>query len=171
MNNVKIVSRILFYLTRIIAYFYFACVLLSAVELITGWSLNFNDNGKYFQVCFPFTETPVLNGDYNLPYILLEFLGPLFLYGLFALWLSNVFKVFFQPKLFTATGVKHLRRFYLGNFIIPALMVLMISFIDKPDISGIMVSLLHATIGVFAYFMAAIFKKGVNLQNEQDLII
>jgi hypothetical protein len=171
MNNVKTISRILFYITRAFAFFYFACVLLSSIELLSGWWLNFYENDKYFQVCLPFTETPLLNGDYNPPYILFEFLMPLFLYGLFAFWLGNVFKVFFQPKLFTANSIKHLQRFYLANFIIPALMVGVVSFIDQPEISFVMVIVLHAVIGVFAYFLAAIFKKGVNLQNEQDLII
>ena len=171
MNNVKIVSKILFYITRILAFIYFAMVAQSIIALVTGWSLRFKDNGKYFQVCFPFTQTPFLNGNYNLPYILLEFLIPLSLYGLFFLWLSNVFKVFFQPKLFTENGVKHLKRFYLSNLIVPGIMVLLVSTIDDPENDAVVLIVLHAIIGIFAYFLAAIFTKGLNLQNEQDLII
>jgi len=171
MQHVKIISRILFYITRFLAAFYLLMALHSGIALLTGWSLNFKENGKYFQVTIPFTETPLLNGDYNLPYILLEFLSPLALYGLFFLLLGNVFKVFFQPKLFTANSIKHLKRFYLANFLIPTIMVLLVCFIDKPDTDGIAVIVLHAIIGVFAFFIAAIFKQGLEIQNEKDLFI
>ncbi len=171
MNNVKLVSRFLFFITRFLAGFYFLMFTHSGIALLTGWSLKFKENGKYFQVCFPFTKTAILNGDYNIPYIFLEFLIPMALYGLFFLLLGNVFKVFFQPRLFTNTGITHLKRFYLGNFIIPTVMVLLVSFIDEPEIDGVMIIVLHAIIGVFAYFLAAIFKQGLVLQNEKDLFI
>ncbi|MES2776520.1 MAG: DUF2975 domain-containing protein [Bacteroidota bacterium] len=171
MGNVKLISRILFYFTRVIAAFYFIMAAYAAMTLVTGWSISFRESGKYFQVLIPFTKTPILNGDNNLPYIFFEFLGPLSLYGLFFWLLGNVFKVFFQPRLFTGNGIKHLKRFYLGNFIVPGVMVLIVSLIDNPGTEGISVIILHAIIGVFAYFLAAIFKQGLNLQNEQDLII
>jgi len=171
MRNVKLISRVLFYITRFLTGFYWLMALHSGIALLTGWSLHLRENGKYFQVYFPFTQTPVLNGDHNLPYILLEFLLPLALYGLFFYLLGNVFRVFFQPKLFTAKGVKHLKRFYLANFIIPAVMVLLVSCIDEPDTDGIAVIVLHGIIGIFAFFIAAIFKQGLDIQNEKDLFI
>lgn len=171
MNNVKIVSKILFWFTRLLAIGYFAMASHAAIALLSGWSLKIREGGKYFQVTFPFSQTPFLNGDNNLPYIIFEFLMPLSLYGLFFLWLSNVFKVFFQPKLFTENGIMHLKRFYLGNLFVPGIMVLVVSMIDDPENDAIVVTVLHSIIGVFAYFLAAIFKQGLNLQNEQDLII
>lgn len=171
MNNVKIISKILFYITRFLAGFYLLMALHSAIALLTGWSLNIKEDGKYFQIYFPLTKKGILNGDYNLPYILFEFLIPMALYGLFFLLLSNVFKVFYQPRLFSENGVKQLKRFYLGNFIIPGIVVLIVSFIDEPEIDGIMVIGLHAIIGVFAYYLAAIFKQGLALQHEKDLFI
>ncbi len=171
MNTVKIVSRILFYIARFLSIVYFLMAALSLLALTTTWGLNIKEGGKYFQVYYPFTNTPFLNGDYNLPYILLEFLLPISLYGLFFLLLSNVFKVFFQTKLFTESGIKHLRRFYLGNFLVPGIMVLLVSFIDNPESDVIVIIVLHAIIGIFAYFLAAIFKQGLNLQTQQDLYI
>lgn len=171
MTSVKIISKILFYITRFLAGFYFAMAIHSGIALLTGWSLNIKENGKYFQVYFPFTKTVILNGDHNLPYILFEFLIPIALYGLFFLLLSNVFRVFFQARLFSDKGIKHLKRFYLGNLIIPGMMVLIVSFIDNPEMDGILVIALHAIIGVFAYFLAAIFRQGLALQNEKDLFI
>ncbi len=171
MNNVKLVSKLLFYLTQFLAGFYFLMVTHSSIALLTGWSLKFKENGKYFQVSFPFTKTPILTGDYNLPYIFLEFLFPIGLYGLFFLLLSNVFKLFFQSRLFTKNSIKHLKIFYRSNFIMPGIMFLLVSFICQPETSGIIVIVLHGIIGIFAFFLSAIFKQGVALQNEQDLFI
>ena len=50
-------------------------------------------------------------------------------------------------------------------------MVLIVSFIDQTEIDGIVLIVLHAIIGVFAYLIAAIFKQGLDLQNEKDLFI
>lgn len=171
MNNVKTLAKFLFFTTRLMAYCYSALALHSGIALLTKWSLNYKENDQYFQIQFPFTQTTVINGDNNLPYILFEFLIPLCLYSLFFFWLSSVFKVFFQPKLFTQKAIKHLNRFYLANFIAPGVMLLIVSITDQFEAEALVLVMLHAVIGIFAYLLAAIFKKGVNLQIEQDLII
>ena len=171
MRSVKVVSRILCYIARILSVLYFAMAALSLLALTTGWGLNLREGGKYFQVYYPFTKIGFLNGDYNVPYIIFFFLLPISLYGLFFLLLNNVFKVFFQPKLFTNYGVKHLRLFYLANCIIPGIAVLLTSVFAGVEPEAIVMVVLHFTLGVFAYFFAAIFKQGVQLQNEQDLYI
>ena len=171
MRSVKAVSRVLCYSARILAVLYFTMAALSLLALTTGWGLNIREGGKYFQVYYPFTKIGFLNGDYNISYIIFFFLLPISLYGLFFLLLSNVFKVFFQPKLFTSYGVKHLRLFYQANCIIPGLVVLLTSFFENVETESIVMVVLHFTLGVFAYFFAAIFKQGVQLQNEQDLYI
>lgn len=171
MNTAKIVAKILFYFTRFLALVYFAMSVQSVVSLITGWSLTFKEGKKYFQICFPFTQTPYLVGDYNTPYIVYDFLMPLSLYGLFFLLLSNVFKVFFQPKLFTANGIRQLTIFYLVNFIVPIVAIALAAiFADSDELSS-MLLILHFVIGIFAYFLATIFKQGLHLQNEQDLFV
>lgn len=171
MNSVKIISKILFYVTRFLAILYFAMSLHSIISLSTKWSLNIKDNGKYFQVCFPFTNKPFLNGEYYTEYIVFYFLVPISLYGLFFLLVSNVFKVFFQPKLFTEYGVKQLKLFYLGNLILPSLTALITSIFTKVEDPTEILILLHFILGIFAYFLAAIFRQGLNLQKEQDLFI
>lgn len=172
MNNVKIVSKILFYITRFLALCYFAMTAYSIFALITKWSLTFKDGNKYFIVCYPFTEKPFLIGDYYMGYIIFDFLLPLGFYGLFFLLVSNVFKVFFQPKLFTEKSIRHLRRFYLANLIVPGITVLLSSIFSVIDDDlAVPLIVLHFILGVFAYFLAAIFKQGLHLQNEQDLII
>ncbi|HJT75376.1 MAG TPA: hypothetical protein VJ720_15175 [Chitinophaga sp.] len=171
MNSVKVISRVLFYIVRVLSVIYFAMALLSLLALTTTWGLNIREGGKYFQVYYPFTEKAFLNGDYNITYIILFFLLPISLYGLFFLLLSNVFKVFFQPRLFTSYGVKQLQLFYLANCIVPGIMVLFISFFAEVESDSVMLTLLHFTLGIFAWFLAVIFKQGLQLQNEQDLYI
>ena len=172
MQNVKTVSKILFYVTRFLAILYFSISAHSIIALITDWSLTTKDNGKYFQICYPFTQKPFLVGENNLGYMIFNFLLPLSLYGLFFLLVSNIFKVFFQPKLFTLNGIKHLKRFYLGNLILPSLSVLLASiFTNKVEDPFEFLIMIHFILGVFTYFLAAIFNQGLSLQNEQDLYI
>lgn len=172
MQNVKTVSKILFYVTRFLAILYFSISAHSTIALITKWSLIIKDSGKYFAICYPFTEKPFLLGDNNFEYIIFNFLLPLSLYGLFFLLVSNVFKVFYQPKLFTHNGVKHLKRFYLANLILPSLTVLLASiFTNNVEDPAEFLIMIHFILGIFSYFLAAIFTQGLSLQNEQDLYI
>jgi hypothetical protein len=113
----------------------------------------------------------MLLGDYNTTYIVFYFLVPLIFYGLFFLLLGNVFRVFYQPRLFTAKAVRHLQVFYLGNFIVPLLVMLSTALFATLDEMHIVLTALHYVVGIFAYFLAAIFRQGVQLQNEQDLYI
>jgi hypothetical protein len=171
MKSAKTVSKILFYVTRLLSFFYFFITLLSIFALSTGLGLGFRENGKYFQVYYPFTKTPFLNGDNNSTYIIFYYLLPITLYALFFLLAGNVFKVFFQPRLFTANGVKHLKVFYLANLILPGLALVLTSiFAEVLDAMEILTAV-HFILGVFVYFLAAIFKQGLNLQNQHDLII
>ena len=95
----------------------------------------------------------------------------LFLVGLFFGLLSNVFKLFFQPKLFTQNGVTHLKRFYVANMILPTIALVLASVYTEVEELAIFFVVIHFFLGIFAFFLAAIFQQGVNLQNEQDLII
>lgn len=171
MKSVKTFATLLFYIARILCILYFTMAALSLLALTTGWGLHIKEGGKYFQVYYPFTGIAFLNGDYNITYIILFFLLPISLYGVFFLLLSNVFKVFFQPKLFTNNSVKHLRVFYLVNCIVPGVVLLISSVFAPVEGEAVAMVVLHFTLGVFAYFFAAIFKQGVQLQNEQDLYI
>lgn len=172
MKKVKIISAILFYITRLLAISYLIITFYSLIVLITEWSFISRENGHFFSVCYPFTETPFLNGENNWPYKIFNFLIPIGMYGVFFLLASNVFNAFRQPKLFTKYGVNQLRWFYLGNLTLPWLTILLASFFAGKIEEGLgWVAVIHFFLGVFAYFLAAIFKQGLQLQNEQDLII
>ncbi len=78
---------------------------------------------------------------------------------------------FFQSKLFTQQNIVHLRRFYLLNLTVPIVATVLSSFFVP--VEGVVWALatVHFVLGAFAYFLAAIFQQGLNLQREQDLII
>jgi hypothetical protein len=172
MKNVKIIATGLFYITRIVAILYLVSIAYSTISLLTEWSLVSRENGKYFSICFPFTETHFLNGENNWAYKIFNFLIPIGFYGLFFWLLSNIFKVFRQPKLFTQNGVNQLKWFYIVNILMPSITILLASiFAGKIEEGLEWVAVIHFFLGVFAYFLAAIFKQGLQLQNEQDLFI
>jgi hypothetical protein len=99
------------------------------------------------------------------------FLLLLGLYTLFFFLVSNVFTVFTQSKLFTAYGIRQLKIFYLGNLILPLLSAVLVSLVYKIESPVEILVILHMLLGVFTYFMAAIFQEGYNLQSEHDLIL
>lgn len=171
MKSVRIVSQILLWFTRLLALGYFVSFALSAIALMTDWSLEMYDDDTRYAVLFPFTQQRFMMGDYYFGYMLM-FLMILGLYALFFWLLSNVFSVFTKNKLFTESSIARLRWFYLSNFILPASATVIISFgteIESPMAESLIA--LHALLGVFTYFIAAIFRQGVHLQNESDLII
>lgn len=171
MTTAKGIARTLYYICLILAIFYLAAMLYAALCLLTRWGIDPYGEGQYLHINYPFTNTPFLNIDNNLPYIIFSFLLPLSLYGVFFWLAANVFKVFFQAKLFTQKNIFDLRRFYMLNLIVPGIATLFASIFVQVEsaIWGLVV--VHGMLGVFTYFLAAIFKQGLNLQNEQDLII
>jgi hypothetical protein len=172
LKNVKIISKGLFFITKILAIIYIAISLYSAISVFSGWSFLVKDDGKRFAVCYPFTQTPFLNGENNWGYMLFNFLLPLGFYGIFFLLTSNVFKVFFQPKLFTENGIRQLKYFYIANiFALPLIILFSKMITGKIDEGLDTLAVIHFILGIFAYFLAAIFRQGLQLQNEQDLFI
>lgn len=172
MKRVKFVATILFYITRTVAILYLLTTFYALLSLVTEWSFITRENGNYFSICFPFSDAPFLNGENNWEYKIFNFLIPIGFYGIFFLLVSNVFNVFKKPKLFTQYGVKQLRSFYLANLTLPWLTILLASFFAGKIEEGLeWLAVIHFFLGVFAYFLAAIFKQGLTLQNEQDLFI
>ena len=60
----------------------------------------------------------------------------------------------------------------MANITLPFLEIVLASiFAGKIEEGLEFVAVIHFFLGVFAYFMAAIFKQGLQIQNEQDLFI
>jgi hypothetical protein len=170
MKTVRFVSKVLLAISRVLAAGYLLSFILSLVALSTGWSLNLVEHNSRFEICYPFTRLPFLLGEYNSGYIIM-FLLLLGLYTLFFFLVSKVFTVFTQSKLFTAYGIRQLKVFYLGNLILPLLSAVLVSVVYKIESPVEILVILHMLLGVFTYFMAAIFQEGYNLQSEHDLIL
>ena len=174
MKNVKIIASLLYYLSRTISilYFFTAAYALFVFILVSFHPTSLLDTtepGK-FVIMYPFTSSPFLLGDHDNIYMgsmICFLLG----YGTFAWLISDVFKVYLQPLLFTAKAVRKLKVFYLFNFIAPFLFLTGAVLFGGEIRDIVMISILHFIIGIFVFFMAAIFQQGVSLQTEQDLTI
>ncbi|HEX8334040.1 MAG TPA: DUF2975 domain-containing protein [Segetibacter sp.] len=176
MKTVRYISNLLFYFCRITVLFQVLTGVYGSFVLIlqeTGSisSLPISNIGDdRYVIFFPFTRQPFLTGVYD-PWSNIIAMLTFLLYGLFFWLLSDIFKTFRQPKLFTPSGVNRLKRFYVGNLTIPILMLLVLAVSGDEVANLVSVTFLHMILGVFAFFMAAIFQQGLLLQEEQDLTL
>jgi hypothetical protein len=171
MKLVRLISTIAFYLSRILSAGYMLTTLHLVVSVAFGLSsVKHLENGR-FAICYPFTDKPFLLGSaFTVAYIS-EMALLISFYSAFFWLLSNVFKTFRQQKLFTAPGIHRLKLFYIANLIICPVLFFILSLISTEDYPYAMMVTAHGIMGIFALFIAAIFQQGLNLQNDQDLII
>jgi hypothetical protein len=176
MKLVRTLAHILYHIARIAAFFYLSTAAYATVILLLkgkdqpGWLPFHSLPDGSFQIYYPFTHTPFMQGDDTFSFMLIVLLVT-WGYGLFLWLLSGVFSAFRQKKLFVQKGVRRLSRFYIANLSIPV-MILVAFALSGISISEIMfITLLHGVLGIFAFFMAAIFKQGLVLQEEQDLTL
>jgi hypothetical protein len=171
MKLVRIIASFLYVVTRIVSFFYLLTAVYTLINcLLKGPFFEIIENNR-FAINFPFTNRHFLLGsEYTVAYVAEMVLG-LFLYGLFFMVLSNVFKTFKQERLFTNEGLKNLKGFYQFNLLLYPAAVIIWSLFSIEDFPFFAMIVAHAIMGVFIFFMAAIFQQGVNLQNEQDLYI
>ncbi len=164
----KSVSTLLFYVSTISFWGYFIFTIILSILLITNQFTQ--ENGDYFQVSIPFTGS-VIKGI-NHPLTLLAIIAFFLFYSAFFYLLTQLFKTFKAEKLFTENAIVFLKRFTILNLIVP-LLYLIIGAIATHHIStdDLISGLLHVFLGIFAAFIAAIFKLGYRLQEENDLTI
>ena len=81
--------------------------------------------------------------------------------------------MFKADKLFTSKAIKVLNQFAILNLVIGPIVYLTIHFIimNKSNFSDIYNLFLSLLLGVFVLFIVAVFKKGYNVQSENDLTI
>ena len=171
MKTTRLISTVLYFVTSILAIGY---ITTSIYVLISTWfklsSFKIIEDNR-FAIYYPFTEKPFLLGsEYTFQYVL-EMVVGIGLYGIFFFLLSKVFYTFKQEKLFTLQGVSNLSRFYIFNIILAPLILIALAVISNEDLPYIVMISAHFIFGIFALFIAAIFRQGLNLQNEQDLFI
>ncbi|TRZ43529.1 DUF2975 domain-containing protein [Robertkochia solimangrovi] len=169
MNKTKILSKILFAISRSLGWIYLLIALYGAFSWITDTNIQ-NDDARTI-INYPLTAVSFLILENNWSYLFFAFLIPFFAYALFFWLLSNVFKVFYQDKLFTQPNIGHLKRFYLTNIILPIVLVMVSSFFIAIEKGIFIIVTLHLLLGVFIFIISEIFDQGLSLQNEQDLYI
>ena len=174
MHTARSIAHLLYFLSRIAAWLFTAVLTYTLIILVlslTGWSNSLPieiANQETFTIFYPFTTTPFLRGDYTTDFIVSN-LSLLAFYTIFLWFLGDVFHAFKQPKLFTPTGVSQLSRFYITNLALPLIFLALVGLFGQALSDMLRISFLHIVIGIFAYFMASIFRQGVLLQEEQDL--
>jgi hypothetical protein len=172
MKTVRFTAAILFYLSRLAAIIVTSTTIYALAVILLYQNglhaLPIEVTGKNFTIFLPFSRTPFLLGDYTASYLISN-LSTIAFYSLFLWLLSGVFHAFRQPKLFTHRGVGQLSRFYKTNLVMPFVFLTFLIVFGEEFIDLLRIILLHLVIGAFAFFMAAIFRQGLILQEEQDL--
>lgn len=171
MKLVRFISAILFYLARILAIGYLVTALHLFISVVFKLSTFKILENNRFAIYYPFTEKKFLLGsEYTFSYVT-EMVSILAFYGLFFWMLGSVFQTFRKKPLFTKQGIRNLKGFVVINLVISPLLFGFLSLFSNEDMPFFPMIIAHGIIGVFAYFLTAIFKEGVGLQNEQDLYI
>jgi hypothetical protein len=161
-------SQILYYFFRTVAILIVLFALYLDISFMAG---NFtHEKGRYY-LEIPLTET-LIEGDYTKEIILTISLG-LYFGSLFFFVLSNIFKALKENVIFNRLAIRSLSYFTFLNLAIgPLLYVLIHFFIMRHehyrDIHNL---ILHLIFGVIALFLTHIFKRGVQVQSENDLTI
>jgi hypothetical protein len=171
MGKTKLIAKIFSIISRLAGLGYLVTVIYSVICLATKWCITPYGDGKYLHINYPFSQTPFLNLDNNTNYILFAFLLPITLYGLFFWLAANLFFVFSRPKLFTISNLLQLKRYYMFNWLAPFPAIMISSFFVETESEVWLLAVVHSILGVFVWMVAAIFKQGLQLQNEQDLFI
>lgn len=171
MDKTKLAAKIASSISRIVAIGYLVTALYSVLCLATHMFVTSYGEGKFVHINFPFSQRPLLNVDNNAAYIIFSFLLPITLYGIFFWLVANLFAVFSKPKLFTKPNLLQLKKFYLFNWFVPFPVLIISSFFVETESIVWLLATIHGILGVFAWMVAAIFKQGLQLQNEQDLFI
>lgn len=171
MGKTRIASKIISIISRLAGLGYFITAIYSIVCLATKWCITPYGEGKYLHINYPFSQMPFLNIDNNANYILFSFLLPVTMYGLFFWLTADLFLVFSKSKLFTLWNLLRLKRFYLFNGMAPFPAIVISSFFVETESIVWLLAVVHGILGVFVWLVAALFKQGMQLQNEQDLFI
>lgn len=171
MRSVKIISSVLYYLFKFVAIGYLATAFYTLVNCIFQAPFFEKIENNRFAINFPFSSKHFLLGsEFTTEYVAEMVLG-ITLYGVFFLVLSGVFNAFKQQKMFTHFGIKNLKQFYIFNLFVYPVSVIIWSVITVEDFPFLAMIIAHLIMGLFVFFMNAIFEQGVKLQNEQDLFI
>ncbi|WP_312078115.1 DUF2975 domain-containing protein [Chryseobacterium sp.] len=134
------------------------------------WTLPI-DNHLKFRINYPFTKTEVNSGLYPAVFMIIHNLIGLMYCSLFFFFSYKFFKEMTSEVIFNKKAISWLRKLGFLNLLLAVLGIFELSNFN--DSSGIII-LTRVFIGIFGMIMLFIvefFKKGIELQNENDLTI
>lgn len=176
MRTAKALAAVLEWVSKVAAILYLSAgiygmgvFLLSRSAGDAGLPITYTDKEQLI-INFPFTQTPFLIGAAKGSSFAVHLIWVI-LYGGFFLLLAGIFDVFKRTRLFTAFAVMRLNRFYIINLVTPVCIILLLLMFRQSVSDFIIITILHMVLGIFAYFMASIFRQGLLLQEEQDLTL
>ncbi|MFH6603333.1 DUF2975 domain-containing protein [Maribacter algicola] len=165
----KSVSSYLYYVFRFGAIGSIVLALFILLSFVFG---NYELKDGRFDMPFPLFPYFDIKGDYNTSIItsitlILVYIGA-FLYSI-----SMILKAFKSEVLFNSNAIRDLRILAIINLLVfPILYVLIRTAILKISVmDGVHNLILSLIFGVFLLYVAAIFKRGLKVQTENDLTI
>ncbi|SFH86888.1 DUF2975 domain-containing protein [Halpernia frigidisoli] len=139
-----------------------------------GWTRNKwtipMDQLLKFKINYPFSSVQVVTGVYGSSQIIYNSLAFLFL-SLFFFLSYKTLKEMSTDKIFNPNAIKWLKHFAYFNLIVAILFILYTVFFHSIDISIIFQIFFSGFLGIMILFVVDFFKKGYQLQNENDLTI
>ncbi|RXM40557.1 hypothetical protein BOQ62_05350 [Chryseobacterium sp. CH21] len=123
-----------------------------------------------FQFNMPLSDS-VIKGNYTL-YTFISIIFFIGFYSLFTFYLFRIFKGMSSEIIFNTKVIQDLKLFAMLNIIFIPVYCTILYFMDQSIYSiDPMLILLHLTLGIIILFIIEFFKKGYELQSENDLTI
>lgn len=136
------------------------------------WGGKITKGHYFFRFKYPFSDTQMVTGIFNLKMFLNNLFqitfGTLFFFSLYKIFNGMSKEVLFNPQV-----IKWLRKFSLLNMIYVPLSILNWIFNFTPDLNLniLLTSFTFLLLGTIVYFIVEFFKKGMELQHQADLTI
>lgn len=126
----------------------------------------------YFRFKYPFSNIQMMMGFFTLRTFVFHTFQHLF-FCLFFFFTYKVFKELSQQNIFTTKIIKLLSIFSVINILYAPLLYFIWSYIFNAniDLSLLMTCFAFLFLGVIIFFIIAFFKKGYELQSDNDLTI
>jgi len=175
---ISIIAQTFFYVFSICFVFVLLFSILSFLEKYVGLNMPFITILDYDNVFDAQLNIPIVNAiiKYNFSYSILYLWLWLLFYSIYFYTLKEFFKIFTNENLFNNKSLKKLATFFKLNFIPLILNIFIISYICLQDNNEnieeeIVMVIFHAIVGIIVYLYIDVFKKGKQLQDENDLMI
>lgn len=178
-NFIYLLSKLFFYgfsLFTILLTFYSILGVLEFYEIFQFSSVIIEDFGllgnSFITIILPVIELKIM---LRFGFLLLFILASLLFYSYYFYVLKEFFQLFINEKVFVETSLKKLHLFYKINYV-PAIVFLgraLLSILKgfPLDTELVIISFIHFVIAILLYYYMDLVKKGMQVQEENDLTI